>query len=103
MTIADLFWLLLFCLGAIFWWRTSEAKQIARRFAKQHCRQMEVQFLDDSVVLKQIRAARGHRGSLVLRRTFRFEFATTGAERYFGEVVLLGYRLQTVVLEPHRI
>ncbi len=103
MSIGDFFWLLLLCLVAIFWWRTSEAKQIAHRLARRHCEQMGVQFLDDSVVLKRMRPQRHRRGQVVLQRTFCFEFASTGAERYFGEVVLLGYQLRTITLEPHRI
>lgn len=103
MTIADLFWLLLLCLPVIFWWQTSKAKQIAHRLAKNHCIQVGVQFLDDSVVLKRVRPKRIRRGAIALCRTFCFEFASTGEERYFGEIVLLGFALQTVTLEPHRI
>ncbi len=103
LTPADFIWVCLIALVCISWWRTNKAKQMAYRIAKRQCSKSTVQFLDDSVALAGLRFKRGQSGRMSLMRTFRFEFATLGDERYQGEVVLLGFRLQSVNLEPHKI
>lgn len=101
---SDFFWICLIAFAFISWWRTNKVKQIAYRVAKRHCLASSIQFLDDSVVLAGFRLKRSQQsGRICLMRTFRFEFATVGDERYKGEVVLLGFRLQSVTLEPHKI
>lgn len=102
MTLGNFFWYIFFAIVTLFWWRTHEIKQIAHRLAKRHCGEMEVQFLDDSVVLRRIRL-KYHNGHVSLLRTFQFEFATKGDARYQGEMIFAGFKLQTIELEPYRI
>lgn len=102
-TLLDILWLLLIGAGLWFWWNALGAHQRALRAAKQHCEQMNVQLLDDSVVLQRLRIQRSTRGPMTLARSYQFEFSSTGDDRYFGEVKLLGYRLQQVHLGVYRI
>ncbi len=37
-----------------------------------------------------------------LERTYFFEFASDMQQRYRGEIVMLGKRVKTIQLDPHR-
>lgn len=93
----------LLVLGVYYWWRAHAVKEIALRAAREHCREMDVQLLDDSVVLRGLWAKRDAGGSLRLWRRYQFEFTATGDDRYQGRVLLLGARLEAVRLDTHRI
>jgi hypothetical protein len=62
-----------------------------------------VQLLDDSVVLRGFWLQRDPRGALRVRRSYLFEFTSTGNERYHGCTVMLGRRVETIQLAPHRL
>jgi len=47
--------------------------------------------------------ATGANGNLVMRRTYQFEFTSTGAGRYQGIIVLLGLQLNAIELETYII
>ncbi len=101
--LTDLAWLLLFATGAYWWWRSSAVKESALRVARAHCRSFDVQLLDESVVLRGLWFKRDAGGSLRVRRSYTFEFTSTGDERYHGGIVMLGATLESVQLEPHRL
>lgn len=102
LTLSKLFWLLLLGAGAAYWWVAREIKEIAYQAAKAHCHRMDVEFLDDSVVLRRLRLMRDEDGRLRLWRRYGFEFSATGAERYGGSIVLLGRRVKLIQLDAHR-
>ena len=76
-------------------------KTLALQYLDQHFRQVDLQLLDQTIVLKGVWPRRGDSGSLQLRRRYRFEFTSTGEERYKGMIELSGRRLQRIELEPH--
>ena len=78
-------------------------RQQAYLAAQRHCRELGLQLLDQSVTLKRVRLKRNRAGGLSLLRVFVFEFASTGDERYFGEVQLLGQVLVDINVDLHRI
>lgn len=91
----------LFAAGLALWhnWR---ARERAERLARETCRRMGVQLLDETVGQKQWRLTRDE-GRWVLRRTYTFEFSRNGADRWPGELVLLGGKLSGVefnLVEP---
>ena len=88
---------------AAFWWNTMGIKQQAYDAAKRHCLELNLQLLDQSVMLKRVRLKRNRAGGLSLLRVFVFEFASTGDERYHGEVQLMGRALLDVSVDLHRI
>ena len=102
MTLGNFFLFILFAIVTMLWWRTHKIKQIAHRLAKRHCGETEVQFLYDSVVLQRIQLKPHSNGSLSLLRTFSFEFATIGDARYQGKIIFMGFKLQSIELEPYR-
>lgn len=85
------------------WWHLSQAYEATLRAAKVRCDELDVQFLDDSVIRDGYRLNRGKGGSLQLVQKFRFEFSTTGDRRYQGKATTVGTKIQTLTLEPHQV
>jgi hypothetical protein len=101
--INDILWLTLFALLAYYWVLALRIKEIAHKAAESHCEQMQVQFLDQTVFLKKLGFKRNSRGQLSIWREYYFEFTSTGEDRYFGRVFMLGNRIESVNLDPHRL
>lgn len=93
--------LLILAVAAGFWlWRTLGLRDRALALVRQHCRQADVQLLDESIYLNKIRFARsGVRLALV--RRYGFEFTVTGKRRYHGHIEMHGVRLHHIELAPH--
>lgn len=102
-SLSDLWWLFLLALGAWYFWAGMAAKEQVRRAAAAHCRQLEVQLLDDTVALVRTRLKRDNRGQVRLQRNYEFEFTSTGEHRYAGIVVLHGRRITQIQLSPHHL
>lgn len=98
-----LFWLLVLGLFIYYSWRAFQAKDLAFAAARRHCKEMQVQMLDQTVYLRRLWIKRDSRGRPGLWRAFHFEFTVTGGDRYFGRVLMLGRHIQRVELEPHRL
>mgnify|MGYP001817233515 CR=1 FL=1 len=85
---------LLFLAGVVglfwFWWDSIGVKEVARDYAKQACRQADVQLLDDTVAVSRIRLRRDSNGKLKFYRQYRFDFTPDGEQRFQGKMVFLG-------------
>lgn len=99
----DVFLLIFVALIGWYWWSAQGVKDRALQAAKKHCKEMEVQLLDDSVALQRLWLRKDDRGVLRVWRRFHFEFTATGEERYQGSVELLGLSVDALQLAPHRI
>jgi hypothetical protein len=86
-----------------FWVDAMGAREAAQAAGKRACEREGVQFLDDTVAIAMLKPARDGRGRLLLRRTYRFEFSDTGDNRLEGSIVLLGRRVESLEMEPHRL
>src|SRR5450756_357728 len=100
--ISLLFLLLLVALGW-FWFDSLRAIEIARNAGKRACDEANVQFLDDTVAGIALALVRDKSGRRVLRRTYRFEFSDTGDSRLEGQLIMLGDKIESVIMEPYRI
>ena len=89
--------------GLLYLWRSGQFTETARRLARAHCEQLGLQLLDDSMVITGLWPVRSAAGSLVLRRSYRFEFASTGDQRYQGRLVLEGLQLRHIELDAYRL
>ncbi len=96
-------YLVLAALILYYWWESGVYKGHARKLATAHCQSLGLQLLDDGMVITGIRPARNAAGRLVLRRSYRFEFASTGDRRYQGRIVLDGMQLRSIDLEPYKL
>ncbi|MEW5973794.1 MAG: DUF3301 domain-containing protein [Pseudomonadota bacterium] len=92
LSIKSLLILIALFLAGLALWHNWHARERAERLARETCRRMGVQFLDESVGQKQWRVVRDQ-GRWKLRRTYAFEFSRTGADRWPGELILLGGQL----------
>lgn len=100
--LSDVVLLLVLVFAGYFWWRAHAVKEIALAQTRRHCRAFDVQLLDESVVLRGVWLKRDG-GTWRLRRSYWFEFATTGEQRYHGVTMMMGARVESIQLEPHRI
>lgn len=96
-------WLFVIIMVIVYLRQAMGARDIAFAAAQRHCKEMDVQMLDQSVYLRRLWVKRNARGALTLWRAFYFEFTSTGEDRYLGRVVMLGRRVEAVQLEPHRV
>lgn len=101
--LADVFWLTLLLSVCYYAWHAHGMKETALAATRKYCRQMDVELLDDTVVLRGFWLKRDGSGRLHMWRSFLFEFTSTGEERYSGRIVLLGNRVEDIQLEPHRL
>ena len=90
-------------LGALYWWQSGLFKGKARQLATEHCRQLGLQLLDQSMVITGFRPIRTSRGNLAFKRTYQFEFSSTGDRRYHGRLVLEGMTLKSIKLEAYKL
>ncbi len=88
---------------AVYWWQSGLFKGRARELAIAHCRQLELQLLDQSMVITGIWPARSGSGKIEFRRTYQFEFSSIGDRRYQGLLVMQGMRLKSIELETYKL
>lgn len=101
--LSDLAWLTLLVCCCLYWWKAHGMKEIALAATRKYCRNVDVELLDDTVVLKAFWFRRDAGGRLRMWRRYAFEFTSTGEERYSGFIVLLGPQVSNIQLEPHRL
>ena len=99
--LSNLLWLI--PVGVVFHylWQSGKFKGRAREIASRHCQQLSLQLLDQSMVITGYWPARDAYSNLVMRRTYEFEFTSTGERRYQGIIVLLGMHLESIELEAY--
>ena len=102
-SLGNLFWLVLLGTAGLYLWRSGQFKGRARSLAINHCKQLGLQLLDDSMVISALWPVRSSAGSLVFRRRYRFEFASVGDRRYQGELIMIGMRLVHIELETYKL
>lgn len=87
----------------IFYWLDSiRAKENATKYAKESCKKVLLEFLDDTVLIKKVRLRRNTQGQISIYREYKFEFSSTGEFRYNGKIRLLGQHLVDVEMEPYQ-
>lgn len=100
-TWSALFWLTLTGVLVHHWWQSRHVKALALHHATRRCRKLELQLLDQSVALRRMRPTLGTASLLQWRRTYDFEFSSSGQERSRGSLVMLGNRLESLHLDAH--
>jgi hypothetical protein len=90
--------LLLLGLMVWFWQNTLRARESALRAARELCQHQQLQLLDATVTLQNLRLRRGEDGRLQLRRTFQFNYSDTGENRRTGFILMTGNRIDQVGL-----
>lgn len=93
--------IILFIVSLYYWLDSIRAKENATQHAKDSCKKVLLEFLDDTVLIKKVRLRRNFQGHLSIYREYEFEFSSTGEFRYKGQVQLLGSHLLDVEMEPY--
>ncbi|MBF0455161.1 MAG: DUF3301 domain-containing protein [Magnetococcales bacterium] len=90
--------LILLAIG-LFWYTSMKAKERGLSLARQSCREMDHQLLDDAVVLSYMGLKRDGEGRFRVRRIYLFRYLDHQGEIFQGTLILLGYRLESLLLE----
>ncbi len=86
-----------------YWWQSGEFKNRALALALRHCQQLNLQLLDQSMVIRGYWPVRREDGRWLFRRTYQFEFTSTGQQRYRGNLVMMGFQLDSMELETYQL
>lgn len=89
--------------AAIYFLAELRVREIALEAARAHCTKMGVQFLDQSVGSYRVWLKRGKDNKLHIWRSYRFEFTSTGDERYTGNIITLGHLIESIQLQAHKL
>lgn len=82
--------------GAWFWNDSLRARERMLDTCARLCRELRVQFLDESVALTQLKLGRNGRGWPEFTRVYAFEFSGTGQDRWQGRATLAGRRVVSI-------
>ncbi len=102
-SLTQLLLLILSGIVAVYWWQSGLFKGRARELAAVHCQQLGLQLLDQSMVITAIRPVLGSDGRIVFRRTYQFEYSSTGDQRYQGKLIMEAMRLKSIELEAYKL
>ncbi len=86
-----------------YWWRISGQKTRALLSAKNHCKHVGLQLLDQTLEFKKYRFAQDNQGQTRLCRVYEFDFCTDGEQRYNGEIMLAGFTTLRIVVETDQV
>lgn len=82
--------ILCIALAVGIWVYNRRVQESAYKAAQKACQDAAVQNLDGYVALKKIYFDKDSDGKLRFLRRYQFEFATDGAQRYVGHIVMRG-------------
>jgi hypothetical protein len=95
--------LTLFLLGALglYFLQAMRVRELALQAVAHASRRDDFQLLDQSVHIRRLSLSRDERGRWRVWRQYRFDYSHDGVERRQGFVIMLGKKLQAVVVsEP---
>ena len=96
--------IIILLIASLYYWLDSiRAKENATEHAKNACKKVLIEFLDDTVLIKKVRLRRNSQGHLSIYREYEFEFSSSGEFRYKGRVSLLGKYLIDVEMYAYKV
>ncbi len=98
--------LVLFAFGgaSVFFLSAIRVRELALQAVQRASRDGDFQLLDQSVHIRRLSLSRDSEGRWRVWRQYRFDYSFDGIERQQGHVIMLGKRLQAlVVAEPDRV
>lgn len=82
-----------------FVWDSLRVREAANDAMRRACEAHGLFFLDDTVALASLGAARDAGGRLHLRRVYKFAYSDTGHNRRRGHIALVGTAVEALELE----
>ena len=102
--IVDLLVVAFFGAVGLYWFSSIRVRELAIAAARRSTVQADVQLLDQSVSLSRVSMSRDRDGRWHVWREYRFEYSRDGLSRETGHVIMLGKRLEAVIVaEPPTI
>lgn len=83
----------------VFWNDSLQARERMLKTCARLCRELKLQFLDETVVLVGLRLGRGNSGWPRFTRVYSFEFSDNGQDRWQGRATLAGREVLSVQLD----
>lgn len=97
-TLGEVLALLGFCALCVYFFETTRVRELAVQGVLRTSKQDDFQLLDQSVHIQRLSMSRDDTGRWRVWRQYRFDYSYDGIERRQGHVIMLGKRLQTIVV-----
>ena len=101
LTLGNMFVLMLLAAGAAWLWHNHGLRERALERVKQHCKNLDIELLDEHVALKKIGLIPDANGHKRLARVYNFEFTVTGDQRHTGTITQFGAHSVKIELPPY--
>ena len=101
LTLGNMFVLMLLATGAAWLWHNHGLRERALERVKQHCKNLDIELLDENVALKKIGLIADANGHKRLARVYNFEFTVTGDQRHTGTITQFGAHSAKIELPPY--
>lgn len=90
--------------GGLYFFSAIRVRELALQAVAQASRRDNFQWLDQAVHMQRVSLSRDDSGRWRIWRQYRFDYSYDGVERRQGFVIMLGRRVQAVVVsEPERV
>jgi hypothetical protein len=101
LTLADLLFVALAGAVGWYWLSGTRVRELAIMAARRSTEMSDLQLLDQSVALAKVSMSRDREGRWRIWRQYRFEFSRDGVTRESGQIIMLGQRLEAVMVAEH--
>ena len=89
---------------ALYFLASIRVRELALQAVSRAARQDDYQLMDQSVHIRRVSLSRGEGGRWRIWRQYRFDYSYDGVNRRQGHVIMLGRRLEAIVVsEQDRI
>jgi hypothetical protein len=99
----DVVLLLLFGAAGLYFFNGIRVRELALQQARRACDREDAQLLDESVGVQRVSLSRDRDGRWHVWRQYRFEYSLDGVERRRGNVIMLGFRCEGLVMGEHTL
>ncbi|MEO5326803.1 MAG: DUF3301 domain-containing protein [Magnetococcus sp. THC-1_WYH] len=83
------------------WFASMRAREKSHETARELCKSMGVELLDDTVALSYMGLKRNDMGRLVLKRVYDFKYLEGEMTLRHGAIILSGYTLESCLVDIH--
>lgn len=98
LTLADLVFVLLVGGAGWYWFSGIRVRELAIMAARRSTELADVQLLDQTVSLARVSLSRDRERRWRVWRQYRFEYSRDGVNREIGHIIMLGNRLEAVMV-----
>lgn len=91
---------ILILIGVLWLWQDSvSTREKATAAARAACRQINAQFLDETVMMVKLRLCRRNSGTMALCRLYNFDFTLDGEQRRSGVIRMKADIIEDILLD----